>query len=111
MSPYNPIFSSSFPFSLMAVVIKTRSPQIVGHDNPNPGMGVFHFGALHFSGVREPSATPRACHPRKPGQCRLVVLAANVSKQLINRAVQNGMNDVAAMDRLKIEMQELQTAN
>jgi hypothetical protein len=39
------------------------------------------------------------------------VSAANASEQLIKSAVPNGINDVAAMGGLKIETQELQTAN
>src|SRR5688572_27821745 len=56
--------------------MKTRSPQITGHDKPSPGIGAFHFGSVHFSGVRAPWATPLACQPRNCGQWMLVFCAS-----------------------------------
>src|SRR6187399_481417 len=73
MSPYKPIlrFESSFP--LTAVVMHTRSPQMIGLDVPSPSSAVRHrspcfLGISHVVNVGNPSATPLALMPRNDGQ-------------------------------------------
>ena len=43
MSPYRPTLSLGFSCPLIAVVTKSRFPQITGLEWPSPGIGVFHF--------------------------------------------------------------------
>jgi hypothetical protein len=57
----------------IAVVTKTRSPQITGLECASPGIGVLQAmprpsAADHVSGRWAPSATPEALGPRNCGQ-------------------------------------------
>jgi hypothetical protein len=73
MSPYRPVLSSGSPRAGMAVVTKTRSPQITGLEWPIPGKGVFQAmfspdTTSQVVGGLASGSWPLACDPRNDGQ-------------------------------------------
>src|SRR5438876_7158326 len=74
---------------LMAVVTKTRSPQMTGDECARPGIGVFQrmfllAGTSQETGGLRPSPRPVAPGPRKEGQLPSVAAAArsNISARM-----------------------------
>src|SRR4030095_15846891 len=69
----------------VTVVRNTRSFQMIGDDQPSPGIGVFHFTfdrAVHSTGTFFSAEIPWPVGPRKPGQFSAGTPTAAVARRV-----------------------------